>query len=77
MRRMSSAAAAGEHRPQHIVMADKMVEKRRRRMQSNQRQEQVGDKLVRRHRLFGQHLVGADHRRQLAVGSAKLTKGRG
>ena len=43
-----------------------MVEERGGRMQNNQRQNQIGDELMRRHRLFGQHLILAEHRRQLA-----------
>ena len=43
-----------------------MVEQRGERMQGNKRHKQIGDELVRHHRLFGQNFVRADHRRQLA-----------
>jgi hypothetical protein len=35
-------------------------------MHGNERHKEIGEEFMRRHRPFGQHLVGADHRRQLA-----------
>jgi hypothetical protein len=43
-----------------------MVEKHAGCMQGNKRHKQIGEEFMRRHRRFGQHLVWADHRRQLA-----------
>jgi hypothetical protein len=60
--RNGSAAAAGQHCVQHVVTADKMVEKRGGRVQGNKRHKEIGAKLVRCHRLFGEYLVGANHR---------------
>lgn len=66
MRSGGSAAAARQHRVQHVVTPDKMVEQGCGRMQSDQCQTHIGDDLMRHHGLFCQHLVRADHRRQLA-----------
>jgi hypothetical protein len=61
-----SAKTAGQHGAQNVVAANKMMEQRRGRMQTNNRKQHISHDVVDGDDLLGEDLVGTDNRRQLA-----------
>src|SRR6516225_3610945 len=61
-----SAKPAGQHRAQNVVAANKMMEQRRGRMQTDNREQHIGHDVVDGDDLLGEDLVGTNNRRQLA-----------